>query len=66
MTNREAVVISAYTGILMSKYSLYHKYVEELLGRPVYTDELCSEKIHNTIKDKAKDEFVEICSNVKS
>lgn len=34
MTNREAVVLSAYTGFMIAKqFSDIHKYIEEILER---------------------------------
>ena len=45
MTLHEKVVLSAYTGILMCDFSEVHKYIEKLLGRPVWTHELASEAL---------------------
>ena len=40
MTKWEKVVISAYTGVLMCDFDDLHKYIEDKLGRPVWTHEL--------------------------
>jgi hypothetical protein len=40
MTKREAAIISAYTGILVGKFSDMHALIEEVLGRPVVTIQL--------------------------
>lgn len=41
MTRREAAVISAYTGFMITKdFSDVHAYIEEKMGRPVFTHEL--------------------------
>ena len=37
MTKQELIVVSAYTGFLMCDFNDLHKYVEEKLGRPIYT-----------------------------
>ena len=40
ITKREAAIISAYSGIMLGKWENCHKYIEEIMGRPVYTHEL--------------------------
>lgn len=59
MTLHEKVVLSAYTGILMCDMSEVHKYIERI-GRPVWTHELASEALWNTIKEKARPDFLKI------
>ena len=61
MTLREKQVVSAYTGVLMCRMSELCKYIEELLGRPVYTHELANKEIAEKIKDEAQAEFLQIC-----
>lgn len=51
---------SSYTGILMCDFSEVHKYIEKLLGRPVWTHELASEALWSEIKEKAKPDFHKI------
>ena len=60
MTLHEKVVLSAYTGILMCDMSAVHKYIEKPLTRPVWTHELASKALWETIKDKAKPDFLKI------
>lgn len=60
MTLHEKVVLSTYTGILMCDFSEVHKYIEKLLSRPVWTHELASEALWETIKEKAKPDFLKI------
>lgn len=60
MTLHEKVVLSAYTGILMCDFSEVHKYIEKLLGRPVWMHELASEALWSEIKEKAKPDFHKI------
>lgn len=57
MTLHEKIVLSAYTGILMCDMSEVHRYIEKLLGRPVWTHELASEALWSEIKEKAKPDF---------
>lgn len=66
MTDRERAIVMAYTGIVMlsgEKFSIFHKYVEEIMGRPVWTHEMGIELIAEEIKAKAKPDFLELCAN---
>ncbi len=60
ITKREAAIISAYTGYLIGDFSETHKYIEEILGRPVWTHEMASEKIWEEIRDKAKPDYISL------
>ena len=61
MTVREGAVISAYTGVLVCKdFSSVHEYIEEIIGRPVFTHEIPD--LFDEIKRKSKAEFEEIIS----
>ena len=46
MTKQEKIVVSAYTGVLMCDFKDVHKYIEEKMGRPVFTHELGFESTH--------------------
>lgn len=64
MTDREKAIVMAYTGVAMltgDKFSIFHKYIEELLNRPVFTHELASKEVWNEIKEKSKDDFLKLC-----
>ena len=54
MTKREAAVLGAFTGILIGEFSDMHKYIEEIMGRSVWTHELGNEDIVAEVKDKAR------------
>lgn len=58
MTEREAAIVSAYTGYLIGSFSEMHKYVEEIMGRPVWTHEMADRKIADEISSKAKQDFI--------
>ena len=65
MTDKERAIIMAYTGVTMlagDKFSVFHKYIEEILGRPVFTHELANEGVWNEIKEKSTKDFIELCS----
>lgn len=64
MTDREKAIVMAYTGVTMlsgEKFQIFHEYIEKILGRPVWTHELAVELVWNEIKEKSKDDFLEIC-----
>ena len=60
MTTKEAAIVSAYTGIMLGNFSELHKYIEEIMERPVFTHELASKKITEEIKKRSKDDFMSI------
>ena len=65
MTDREKAIVTAYTGITMfngEKFSIFHKYIEDLLGRPIWTHELATEVVWNEIKEKSKPDFLKLCA----
>lgn len=65
MTDREKAIVMAYTGVCMlndDKFKIFHEYVEEIMGRPVYTHELADKMITDEIKEKAKDDFIALCA----
>lgn len=62
MTDREKAIVMAYTGIVMlkgDKFKVFHGYVEELMGRPVFTHELLS--LHNEIEERSRPDFIRLC-----
>lgn len=66
MTDWEKAVVMAYTGICLlsgEKFGVFHRYVEEKLGRPVWTHELAGEAIAQQIKEAAKPDFLTICAD---
>lgn len=60
MTKREAAIVSAYTGFLCGEFHEMHKYVEEIMGRPVWTHEMGIREIADQIRDKSKADFIAI------
>lgn len=64
MTDREKAIVMAYTGITMlngDKFDIFHQYVEEKLGRPVFTHEMGLDLVAEEIKKAAKEDFLELC-----
>ena len=60
MTDREKAIVMAHTGICMltgNKFQIFHKYVEDIMGRPIMTHEIGF--LENAIKEKSKADFIE-------
>ena len=63
MTDREKAIVMAYTGVAMltsDKLQIFHKYVEEIMGRPIWTHEMV--QFADEIKEKSKADFMALCS----
>lgn len=60
LTREQAKIIGAYTGILCGPFEDLHGYIEDLLGRSVWTHELGNAQIMETIKIRAKPDFQSI------
>lgn len=55
MTKREAAIISAYTGYLIGDINEMYKYINEIMGRAVFTHEVSI--LFDEIREKAKADF---------
>jgi len=60
MTKREGAIVGAYTGVLAGKFEDMHEYIEEILGRPVFTHELSSNDVTKQIKAASKQDFINL------
>lgn len=66
MTDKEKAIVMAYTGITMltgEKFDIFHKYIEDILGRPVFTHELAEREIWNRIKQASQEDFIKLCKD---
>lgn len=64
MTDREKAIVMAYTGITMlkgEKFEIFHRYAEELMGKPLLTHEIADNAV--MIKEKSTQDFMNICAN---
>ena len=69
MTDREKAIIMAYTGTCMltgDKFQIFHKYVEDIMGRPIWTHEMGIKSIADEIKEKSKSDFIALCDDESS
>lgn len=64
MTKEECAVVEAYTGTVMltgNDRDIFNKYLEKILGRPVWTHELADKAVQKEIKDKSYNDFIKLC-----
>ena len=61
MTEQEKIIVSAYTGYLMCDFEKMHSYIEEKLGRPLFTHELADDSIFEEIQKAVKKDFIKLC-----
>ena len=67
MKDREKAIVMAYTGICMltgDKFQIFHKYVEDIMGRPIMTHEIGF--LEGAIKKKAEADFMALCEDESS
>lgn len=63
MTKQECAVVMAYTGVVMltgDNLRIFYKYLNDIMGRPVYTHELAFKEIQEKIKEKSTDDFLKL------
>ena len=64
MTDKEKAIVTAYTGIAMlagDKFDIFHRYIEEKMGRPIWTHELASKEVWEEIKEATREDFIGLC-----
>ena len=69
MTDREKAIVMAYTGVTMlsgEKFSIFHKYIEDIMERPVFTHELAIELVWKQIKEKSRADFIKLCEETEN
>ena len=65
MTLHERVIVSAYTGYLMCDFSHVHKYIEEKMGRPVWTHEMraSNKSFREELTKRVRPDFLKLYGN---
>ena len=61
MTKTEKLIVSAYTGYSMVDFDELHTFIENKLGRPVFTHELASDETWAELRVILKEDFLELC-----
>ena len=66
MTKQESLLISAYTGYLLThSFAEFHAFCEELLGRPIMTHQLAFKETQEEIREKCKPMIIELIKNIE-
>lgn len=66
MNRREAAIITAYTGIMATDFDSFHKYAEEVMGRPIWTHEFSVKAVWDELKEAALEDFLGLCREATS
>lgn len=64
MTKHECAIVMAHTGICMltgEDFQIFHKYIEDIMGRPIQTIEMGMGNIRDEIKEKSRADFIALC-----
>ena len=65
MTREEAILLSAYTGYLLTPdFSQVHKFCEDTLGRPIWTHEFADRCVQKEIQEKLRPQIMELVQNI--
>ena len=65
MTREEAILLSAYTGVLLvPDFSDVHKFCEDTLGRPIWTHEFADQDVQKEIREKLRPQIMELVQNI--
>ncbi len=62
LTKEQAVIVSAYTGVLCCEFSDMHEYIEKIMERSVWTHEMADASVMQQIRNAAKTDFLSICA----
>jgi hypothetical protein len=65
LTNEQAAIIGAFTGIACGPFSDIHGYAENMLGRPVFTHEFANKETWKELREACRDDFLDICAGDK-
>ncbi len=67
MTDREKAIVMAHTGICTMTgdgFQIFHKYVEDIMGRPIMTHEMGL--LADEIMEKSTADFIALCAEKSS
>lgn len=63
MLKREGAIFTAFTGLLCTDFNSFHKYAEEIMGRPVFSHEFADESVSKSLKRLSESDFLNIVNN---
>ena len=58
LTKEQAIVISAYTGVLICDFGDMHEDVERRMKRPVWTHEFANEEMRKRLRQLYREDFL--------
>lgn len=58
MTKKEAAIVTAYTGVMLGDFSVFHAYAEEKLGGPIFTHQFADKELTAALREAAKEDFI--------
>lgn len=61
LTQEQAAIIGAYTGVTCGPFSDVHAYAEKVLGRAIWTHEFASPSLSEKLREAAKPDFLALC-----
>ena len=64
MTLKERIIVETYTGYVMTngfERPEVYKYMEDLLGRPVWTHELGGRELREKLQKLSQPDFIALC-----
>ena len=62
LTKEQSAIIGLYTGIVCGSFGDIHELAEKLMGHPVLSHQFGDALFVDTLKEKVKPLFLEICS----
>jgi hypothetical protein len=60
LTKEQGIILTGYTGLMLCKFSDFHKDVEKRLGCPVFTHQFGDKAFAESLKSVYKDDFMAI------
>ncbi len=66
LTEEQAAVVCAYSGILCGSMAAFHQYAERKLDRPIFTHEFASDSTWAELKEASRADFLSICAGAVS
>lgn len=61
LTQDQANIVTAYTGVLCGQIAEFHAYAEKLLERSIWTHEFADKAVWAQLKTACHEEFLAIC-----
>ena len=60
LTPEQAAILTAYTGIELGAFAVFHAYAEQLLGRPILTREFADGSVWVQLHEASRRDLLDI------